>query len=110
MAKPVVLKLAVAVDAAGKPSLPANLTVEGDLDLRDTNITELPKQLVVRGNLDLRGTPIRTLPTCLVVGGDLLISGSAASALPERFVVYRYSTCSYRRHRTSRTWWQAIFG
>jgi hypothetical protein len=110
MTKPVELKLAVTIDTAGKSSLPDRLTVEGDLDLRETNITELPQHLIVRGNLDLRGTPIKALPTCLVVGGDLLISGSAVSALPERFVVYRYSTRSYRRHRTVRTWWRTIIG
>jgi hypothetical protein len=63
-------------------SLPVGLKVGGTLDLRDTPITTLPAGLKVGGHLDLRGTPIADLPTGLKVGGVLHLKGTKISALP----------------------------
>ena len=52
------------------------LEVEGDLDLRGTNITELPENLTVGGSLDLRETNITELPENLTVGGYLGLRGT----------------------------------
>src|ERR1039458_10046754 len=38
--------------------IPDNLTVKGNLNLRNTPITSLPNNLTVNGNLDLGNTPI----------------------------------------------------
>ena len=45
------------------------LTVNGDLNLRRTGITELPSDLSVGGDLDLRYTGITELPADLKVAG-----------------------------------------
>jgi hypothetical protein len=110
MTQSIALQIAFLADDQGKPALPNNLTIDGDLDLRRLNLSELPKGLRVRGNLDLRGTSIRTLPPCIIVEGDVLLSGSAVSALPARFAVYRYSVRSYRHPAPRRRWWQLVLG
>jgi hypothetical protein len=60
MNQSIALQVVLLTDDRGKPVLPDNLTIDGDLDLRRLNLSELPKGLRVRGNLDLRGTSIRT--------------------------------------------------
>ncbi|MFA5153664.1 MAG: hypothetical protein WC554_13980, partial [Clostridia bacterium] len=48
-----------------------NITVNGWLNLRNTNITRLPDNLTVNGNLDLSNTNITSLPDNLTIKGDL---------------------------------------
>lgn len=49
-------------------------TRNGDLDLRNTEITELPQNLKVKGTLNLSGcVELSDLPKNLEVGGDLLL-------------------------------------
>lgn len=85
MNQSIALQVALLTGDQGKPALPDNLTIDGDLDLCPFNLLQLPNGLRVRGNLDLRGTSIRALPPCIVIDGDILLSGSAVSALPKRF-------------------------
>ena len=70
-------------------SLPENLSVEGDLDLRNTNnLASLPENLSVVGDLDLRdANNITSLPENLSVGGCLYLRNPQISSLPERLKV-----------------------
>ena len=52
-------------------TLPDNLTVDGTLDLSNTPITSLPDNLTVMWFLDLYNTPITSLPDNLTAEGDL---------------------------------------
>jgi len=63
--------------------LPEGLSVEGNLDLQDTQIVSLPEGLRVGGSLDLRDTQIKELPEGLQVGGDLDLRGTQITSLPE---------------------------
>lgn len=60
-----------------RTSLPDNLTVRGNLDLRGTAITELPNNLTVRGSLYIDGAQITALPDNLIVDGEIYICGTA---------------------------------
>lgn len=71
-------------------NLPDGLTVEGDLDLRDTGITVLPDGLTVGGYLDLTSTGITVLPDGLTVGGSLYLRHTAITALPDGLTVGGY--------------------
>ena len=51
--------------------LPDNLTVNGWLDLEYTKITELPDNLTVNGFLALRRTKVSKLPDNLIVEGTI---------------------------------------
>ncbi len=55
--------------------------------LKDPQITSLPDNLTVRGNLDLRGTAITALPDNLTVRGSLYIDGTQITALPDNLTV-----------------------
>jgi len=55
-------------------SLPNGLKVKGNLDLRDTNITELPPDLEFGESIYLQRTPIKKLPNNLKVNGELDLS------------------------------------
>ena len=55
-------------------ALPDNLSVEGDLDLRNSDITALPDNFSVGGSLDLSYSDITALPDNL----------SGRKSLPER--------------------------
>ena len=57
-------------------SLPSGLKVKGNLDLRDTNITELPPDLEFGKSIILMRTPIEKLPENLKVDGRLDLDGS----------------------------------
>ena len=62
------------LDFAGRQDLarlPKDLTIGGDLILRDTDLEVLPSGLQVGGDLDIEGSRIATLPPGLRVGGDL---------------------------------------
>jgi len=64
-----------------------DLNVEGDLDLRDTEITSLPDNLTVEGYLGLYGTQISSLPDNLTVGGSLYLSFTKISSIPKNLHV-----------------------
>jgi hypothetical protein len=70
-------------------SLPDNLHVRGNLDLRGTPITSLPNNLHVGGYLNLRETPITSLPDNLHVEGYLDLEGTPIESLPDNLVVKR---------------------
>ncbi len=60
----------------------------GDLDLRDTAITQLPEGLTVGESIDLEGTGITQLPEGLTVGGYLdLENCTGITQLPEGLTV-----------------------
>ena len=67
--------------------LPEGLTVGGSLDLSNTNITKLPEGLTVGGSLDLRNTNITKLPERLTVGGGLDLRNTNITKLPEGLTV-----------------------
>lgn len=48
-------------DVYNEISLPANLTINGDLNLNTAHITKLPKNLTVKGMLCINGTKITRL-------------------------------------------------
>ena len=70
--------------------LPDNLTVGGDLELSNTNITELPDNLTVGGWLDLSNTNITKLPDNLTVGGSLDLRNTNITKLPDNLMVEGY--------------------
>ena len=63
------------------------ITVEGSLDLSNTNISKLPDNLTVNGSLCLRNTNISKLPDNLTVGGYLYLSNTNISELPDNLTV-----------------------
>ena len=67
--------------------LPDNLTIEGSLDLQNTQITKLPDNLTVEGNLYLKNTPITKLPDNLTVKGNLWIKNTKIKSLPDTLKV-----------------------
>lgn len=60
---------------------------EGDLDLRDMDISRLPKTLEVSGDLLLWGSKIGSMPETLIVDGFLDLAGSSITALPTNLKV-----------------------
>ena len=68
-------------------SLPNGLKVDGDLDLRFTNITFLPSDIQVKGDLDLRNSSIKSLPSDIEVGGSLILMYSQIEKLPDNLTV-----------------------
>ena len=52
--------------------LPANMTVNGNLNVANTNIAELPNGLTVEGFIVLQGTPIKELPEDLNLKGNMI--------------------------------------
>ena len=58
----------------------------GDLDLRNTQITALPDNLTVDGGLYLSNTQITALPDNLTVGGGLYLSNTQITAAEKRKV------------------------
>ena len=67
--------------------IPNNLTVKGNLYLRNTLITSLPDNLTVNGYLDLRNTPITSLPNNLTVNGNLYLTNTLITSLPDNLIV-----------------------
>jgi hypothetical protein len=63
------------------------LTVKGDLNLRDTQITSIPDSLTVRGDLWLANTKITSLPNNLAVKGDLDLYKTKITPLPDNLTV-----------------------
>lgn len=61
--------------------------IKGNLNLQDTDVTELPEGLYVSGNLNLEGTPINSLPNDLTVRGYLNLEQSEITSLPKNFHV-----------------------
>jgi hypothetical protein len=71
--------------------IPPGTTIQGDLDLSETNIRKLPEGLVVTGSLILSSTKIRSLPAGLKVGGSLsLIGCTGLTSLPADLEVRGY--------------------
>jgi len=69
------------------PLTEEDLNVNGNLDLRRSNITSLPEGLKVWGNLILEYSKITSLPEELKVGGSLDLSFSKIASLPEELKV-----------------------
>lgn len=63
--------------------LPDDLTVHGDLDLRDMAMSYLPRRLIVTGNLLITGSRISGIPSDTTIGGDLVAQRSELSRLHE---------------------------
>jgi hypothetical protein len=63
-------------------SLPADMIVRGDLDIRDTLIERLPDGLMVLGHVHARGTQLSQLGSRIVVTKDLLIQNTSVTTLP----------------------------
>jgi hypothetical protein len=59
--------------------------IDGDVDLRKSEIRTLPADMEIEGDLDLRGcTSLKSLSDGLRVGGDLFLDGSSSlESLPE---------------------------
>jgi len=64
--------------------LPKNLTVRGDLELSDSEVTELPENLYVKGDLFMGLSKIEKLPESLVVEGSLLTEHGLIKELPSK--------------------------
>ena len=63
---------------------------KGDLDLVETDITELPSNLThVGGTLFLMGSTIQKLPDNLTIGVDLLLNRTPITELPKGLVIGR---------------------
>src|ERR1035437_532804 len=69
--------------------IPNNLTVNGNLDLYNIEITSLPDNLTVNGYLYLRNTPITSLPDNLTVKGDLYLSNTPMAKNKELLTKYK---------------------
>ena len=67
--------------------IPNNLTVKGNLNLRNTPITSLPNNLTVNGNLYLRNTLITSLPDNLTVKRGLYLNNTLITSLPDNLTV-----------------------
>jgi hypothetical protein len=76
-------------------SLPNGLKVDGDLDLRFTNITFLPSDIQVKGDLDLRNSSIKSLPSDIEVGRNLILINSQIEKLPDNLTVNGYLWLDY---------------
>jgi hypothetical protein len=73
------------------PLTKEELDIEGDLNLKNTNITSLPEGLKVGGTLDLSFcTELTSLSKGLKVGGDLNLFYSNITSLPEGLKVGGY--------------------
>jgi len=71
----------------GLPLSEDELTIDGDLDLTNTNITSLPDNLKVGGDLVLENSKITSLPDNLQVGGDLVLENSKITSFPDNLYV-----------------------
>ena len=67
--------------------LPDNLTINGSLNLYGVKITKLPNHLIVNEFMDLRNTRITELPDNLIVNGLLGLSGTMITKLPDNLKV-----------------------
>ena len=65
------------------PLTEKDLNIEGNLDLRDTDIKSLPDGLKIAGNLILTETDMRLLPERLEVAGNLYLDHSFIKSLPK---------------------------
>ena len=65
------------------PLTEKDLNIEGNLDLRDTDIKSLPDGLKIAGNLILTETDMRLLPERLEVAGKLYLDYSFIKSLPK---------------------------
>jgi hypothetical protein len=64
-----------------------DLMVKGNLDLKNTKITQLPDNLKVEGYLDLYDTKITQLPDNLKVEGNLYLNNTKITQLPDNLKV-----------------------
>lgn len=69
--------------------LPKGLTIDGDLNMYDMDITSLPDNLTVEGSLLITGTKITSLPKNLTVGKDLFAENLKITSLPSDLNVGR---------------------
>ena len=62
------------IDLTGIPlgKMGKDITIDGDLILRDTGLKELPERLIVTGNLDITGTEITSIPADAKIGGKII--------------------------------------
>ena len=80
--------------------LPDNLTIGGDLYMRNSKITTLPNNLIVNGDLDLSYTEITSLPNNLIVNGNLNISDTEIATFPDSLKVSGNLNISYTKITT----------
>jgi hypothetical protein len=71
----------------GKLNPELGLVIEGNLDLRGTDIVELPENLSIIGFLDLEKTNISKLSENLTVGGFLDVRNTSITELPKNLTV-----------------------
>ena len=69
----------------GLKVFPAELKVDGDLDLSYSKITSLPEGLKVGGYLDLSYSSITSLPEGLKVGGSIYVSDEKINYFRSKF-------------------------
>ncbi|MCP3463075.1 hypothetical protein [Bradyrhizobium sp. CCGUVB23] len=62
------------IDMTGLPlgKIGKDVTINGDLILKNTGLTELPQGLIVTGNLDLTGTEVTSIPEDTKIGGKII--------------------------------------
>ncbi|MCS4089675.1 PcfJ domain-containing protein [Rhizobium sp. BK176] len=63
-------------------SLPKNLTIEGDLDVRKTRLMSVPEGISVGGFADFRYTKIDLVPASAFVGGELRVEDHVVIDIP----------------------------
>lgn len=59
------------------------LTVKGDLELGQTEVTALPDNLKIQGDLVLGWSKLQKLPKNLTIDGDLYLYDSSIEEIPE---------------------------
>ena len=79
----------------GLPLSEDELTIDGDLDLTNTNITSLPDNLKVGGDLVLENSKITSFPDNLYVGEFLDIRNTKINTIPDNLYVGGYLYLNY---------------
>lgn len=64
-------------------SLPNYMVLPDDVNIADSHITVLPKNLHVQGDLDLRRSEVTHMSSGTVIEGDLIVEGSKLQSLPK---------------------------
>jgi len=67
--------------------LPDDLSIEGGLDISDTNIPKLPNGLKIGQSLDISGTPIESLPEGMDIGDTVRLKDTTISELPNNLSI-----------------------
>ena len=67
--------------------LPDNLTIDGNLNCSEEQLTSLPDNLTIKGGLNCSYNQLTSLPENLVVNGSLDCSFNKLTKLPENLTV-----------------------